>query len=84
MDIISLLYHPDITDHLKPLEKIIHTKFVPAMTGRPTPSNAERDLLALPATKRSSDEFSASIKITIPLKALLSEKKKDTYSAETK
>ena len=34
---------------LQPLESIIRSKHIPAITGQPPPSNEIRDLLALPA-----------------------------------
>ena len=39
----------DIDDVLQPLENIIHQHLIPALTGRPSCSSVERDLLALPA-----------------------------------
>ena len=69
---------PDIGTLLQPLEHIIHTKLYPSLTKRPPPNATERDLLALPArlggialtdpTKSANLEFSASTKITEPLK----------------
>ena len=62
---------------LQPLEDIIRTKFIPAICGRPAPSNELRDLLALPCrmgglgipnpTHTASHEFSASKEITKPI-----------------
>ena len=40
---------PDIGPSLLPLDTIIRTKLIPALTGRPPPNDMERDLLALPA-----------------------------------
>ena len=40
---------PDFGPSLLPLDTIIRTKLIPALTGRPPPNNMERDLLALPA-----------------------------------
>ena len=69
---------PDIGPSLLPLELIIRTKLIPALTGRPPPNEMERDLLALPArlggvaltnpTHAADAEFSCSIKITDALK----------------
>ena len=69
---------PDIGTLLQPLEHIIHTKLSLSLTNRPPPNATERDLLALPArlggialtdpTKSANLEFSASTKITEPLK----------------
>ena len=39
---------PDISPLLQPLEEAIHQHLIPAITGRPSCSNEERDLLALP------------------------------------
>ncbi len=38
---------------LMPLEMIIRTKLIPALTGRPPPNEQERDFLALPARSYS-------------------------------
>ena len=69
---------PNISHLLQPLDNIIRTKLAPAITGRPPHTDAERDLLALPArlggialvnpTKVSDAEFSASVRITKSLK----------------
>ena len=40
---------PNISKLLQPLENILREKFIPALTGRPAPSDTERELLALPA-----------------------------------
>lgn len=73
---------PNISDFLSPVEHTLRTKLIPALTGRAPPSDAERDLFALPArlgglgipnpAKRSSEEFTASLKVTAPLKSLIS------------
>ena len=75
---------PDIQDLVQPLEQTIHTKFIPALTGRPPPNNSERDLLALPPrlgglglkdpVQHAPQEFSASMKISGPLKTLITER----------
>ena len=82
---------PNIRAHLAPLESAIRTKLIPAITGRSPPSDTERDLLALPVrfgglgipdpSKRSHDEFSASLLVTGPLRALISEQN-PVYSFE--
>ena len=69
---------PGIGPNLLPLEVIIRTKLTPALTGRPPPNDAERDLLALPArlggialvnpTQTTDTEFLSSTKITAALK----------------
>ena len=60
--------------NLSPLETIIRTKLIPALTGRPPPNETERELLALPArlggialsnpTQATDTEFLYSTKIT--------------------
>ncbi len=72
---------PNISEHLSELEGIIQTKLIPALTGRPPPNEAERDLLALPCrlrgvglsnpASRSPMEFEASQRIAGPLKTLI-------------
>ena len=69
---------PKIGHLLKILELTIKTKLFLAITCRPPPSNSERKLLALPVSlggiaipnpvKQSNMEFSASLKVTLPLK----------------
>ena len=69
---------PSIGSKLLPLELIIRTKLIPALTGRPPPNDTERDLLALPArlggialvnpTHASESDFLSSTKITEALK----------------
>ena len=65
---------PNISANLQPLERVIRTKLIPALTGRSTPNDLERDLLALPArlggigltnpTLTSDMEYQASLLIT--------------------
>ena len=69
---------PSIGASLLPVETIIRTLLVPALTGRPPPNEMERELLALPArfggialanpTQATDIEFQSSIKITEALK----------------
>ena len=70
---------------LQSLETIIRVKLIPTLTGQPPPNNAVCDLLALPAhlggiavtnpTSVADMEFTASTKITEPLKhAILQQK----------
>ena len=77
---------------LQPLEDIIRTKFIPAICGRPAPSNELRDLLALPCrmgglgilnpTHTASHEFSASKEITKPIvRSILSHDCRYTYDS---
>ena len=84
---------PDIGEHLDQLETTLRMKVIPSLTGRPPPSDAEYTLLTLPASlrgigvcdlsKRSSDEFTACLQITSPLKSLISEMY-PTYSLEAR
>ena len=72
---------PNIADLLQPLEDAIRCKFIPALTGRDGVSDAESDLLALPArlgglgltdpTKMCNHEFTSSTNVTAPLAALI-------------
>ena len=72
---------PNISHLFQPLEDTIRTQLAPALTGRPPPNDAERDLLALPArlggiallnpTKDTDTIFRASVKITEPLKVAI-------------
>ena len=39
---------PGISDHMAPLEEVLRHKFIPAITGRKTVTDEERQLLALP------------------------------------
>ena len=66
------------TGHLfQPLEDTLRFHFIPALTGRPSPNDSERDLLALPArlgglalinpTDLSHTEHSASLQVSQPL-----------------
>ena len=71
---------PDISNLLLPLDEIINTHFIPALTGCGSVSNLERQLLALPTrlsglgiaipSKIAPFEHS-SIKVTAPLVALI-------------
>ena len=68
---------PSLGHLLQPLEDVIRTELLPAITGRPPPNDSEREFLALPTrlggiglvnpTKLTDFEYSASIKITEPL-----------------
>ena len=69
---------PGIGPNLLPLELIIRSKLIPALTGRPPPNELERDLLALPARlggialanpiQATDTEFLSSTRITEALK----------------
>ena len=62
---------------LHPLEERIRTKLIPALTGRPSPNDIERKLLALPSrlggiglvdpTETSAMEYSSSLRVAAPL-----------------
>ena len=66
---------------LEPLETIIRSKLIPALTGQPSPNDDMQDLLALPVrlggialtnpTSVADMELSASIKISDPLKSTI-------------
>ena len=40
---------PSIRDHLKVLDDILRSDFIPNLTGRPPPNDIDRKLMALPA-----------------------------------
>ncbi len=40
---------PDTSHLFKPLDDILYSNFIPALTGRPAPSDVERSMFALPA-----------------------------------
>ena len=75
---------------LQPLEDVIRSKFIPALSGMPAPSEEVRDLLALPCrlgglgilnpTRTASHEFQASMEITTPIvSSILSHESRYTY-----
>jgi len=81
---------PEAAHLLQPLEDCINTRFIPTLTGRETPNNTTRDLLALPAhlgglkllaiidlTKLGKLEYQASSSISSPLYTLISEQFND-------
>ena len=66
----------DLSSFLVPLELIIRSKLIPALTCRPPPSDLERNLLALPARlggmaipdpSAASNAYISSLKITQPI-----------------
>ena len=68
---------PDVGRLLQPLEDTLRTKFIPALTGRPDPSDLDRASFALPTRlgglglvnpTELDDDYIASLKITSPLK----------------
>ena len=68
---------PDISQLLTPLEDAIHQEFIPSLSGRPTSSNVERKIFALPARPEglglidpmscSDCSFQSSTKVTAQL-----------------
>ena len=72
---------PDISDLLEPLEGAIRLHLIPALTGRESVSDIERDLFSLPTRlgglgiikpmETAALELSSSQKITAPLAALV-------------
>ena len=72
---------PFVSPHLKVLEDVLRTEFIPNLTGRPSPNDALRKLLALPArlgglgisnpSLNSDDAFKTSLLVTVPLKKLI-------------
>ena len=81
-DIMSRWTHlmrtvPGIGNLFQPLEDEIRHRFLLALTGREAPSDAERELIALPArqggipTRAASRQFTWSVEITAPLVGLI-------------
>ena len=74
---------PSISEMLKPLEEVIHQRFLPRLTGQPVCGADMRDLLSLPCnlgglnisdpSKTAESLFAASEHITAPLAALIVE-----------
>ncbi len=72
---------PNIGPLLQPLEDITRTKLLPALSGKPAPSDTERELLALPArlggigltnpTTTSDLAYSTSKQVSAPLYNLI-------------
>lgn len=72
---------PDIGSLLQPLEFLLRSKFIPALTRQLPPNDKLRDLLALPArlggiaitnpVTMADAEFLNSIKISDPLKCAI-------------
>ena len=81
---------PGISDLLLPLDEVIDTHFIPALTGHGRVSDLERQLLALPTqlgslsiaipSKIAPFEHSSTIKVTAPLVALIVQQN-PTYTA---
>lgn len=80
---------PSISDHLKVLDDILRSDFIPNLTGRPPPNDVDRKLMALPArlgglgigipSQNSDDAFNASLLVTAPLRQLF-HSRDTTYS----
>ena len=79
----------NITDLLAPLEAVIRSELLPALTGREAPNDVERDLLALPARlgglglidpTQLTAEYEAYVKICAPLVALIAVQQHDLQS----
>ena len=74
---------PGISDHMAPLEEVLRHKFIPAITGRTTVTDEERQLLALPCriggmgiidpTCQCGLQYDASVQVTAPLVELIME-----------
>ena len=74
---------PGIGNLFQPLEDEIRHRFLLALTGREAPSDAERELIALPArqgglsipipTRAASRQFTWSVEITAPLVGLIAQ-----------
>ena len=72
---------PDISNLLSPLEDKLHQFLIPALTDRPSSSEVERDILALPAhlgglgipnpSTLSQSSFHSSVTLTAPLVRLI-------------
>ena len=69
---------PDISHLLVPLDNVLRTNLIPAITGRPPPNDLEYDLFGLPArhgglgiripSKNADRELQSSEKVTLTLK----------------
>ena len=83
---------PNSEHLLQSLEDIIHSKLIPAWTGRAPPNDTERELFTLPArlgglgivnpASSSSREFDASVSISAPLSHFIKPKVPE-YSGDT-
>ena len=77
---------------LQPLENVIRTKLLPALSGRPPPNEVERELLSLPArlggiaisnpSNTAELEFNSSIQVTKALKEAILQQEFH-YTSET-
>ena len=83
---------PNIGDELSPLDDVLRSDLLPALTGRPPPSDLEHALLALPArlgglgirlpSKAADGEFQSSLLVTSSLKVHILNQDKE-YGHET-
>ena len=76
----------NLSEVIEPLENVIKSKLIPALTGRSAPLNVERNMLALPpklgglgiiTSSSLCQEFTNSQMITAPLSRLILQQ--DTY-----
>ena len=84
---------PNIGDLLQPLEDTLRQRFIPALTGRPAPSDTERELLALPArigglgianpAATAEREHQASMQLSSPLVMLITQGEADLAQSTT-
>ena len=82
---------PNISHHLSPLDDVLRSDLLPALTGRPPPSDLECALFALPArlgglgiripSKIADNELHSSLLITLPLNNQILDHKRE-YSYE--
>ena len=78
---------PNTSNLLQPLENISREQFIPALTGRPAPSDTKRELLALPArngdlgivnlTSTADREHQTSLHLSSPLISLITHGQRD-------
>ena len=80
---VFALYYPRYWRATSTREQLLRINFITAITGRPAPTDYERDLFTLPPHLGSmglknpikcTKEFTASMKVILPLKNLITEK----------
>ena len=83
---------PNISNLLQSLENTLRQRFIPDLTGRPAPSDTERELLALPARFGSliivnpapaEREQQASMQLSFPLIMLITQGEADLAQSTT-
>ena len=89
---ISIQKYVGIGQLLQPLENVIRTKLLPALSGRPPPNEVERELFSLPArlggiaisnpSNTAELEFNSSIQVTKALKEAILQQEFH-YTSET-